>query len=60
MASTVASASARLLNPGTCDFAEFDPATRRLFRATIDWFEGKGKARLTSEVRTDVWYADFI
>ncbi len=59
MATTV-SAGARLLNPGTYDFAEFDPATRRLFRATIDWFEAKGKTRLTSEVRTDVWYADFI
>jgi acyl-CoA dehydrogenase len=57
---TVASTTARLLNPRTYDAAEFDPATRKLFRATIDWFEAKGKARLTSEVRTDVWYADFI
>ena len=46
--------------PRAYDAAEFDPATRRLFRATIDWFEAKGKTRLTSEVRTDVWYADFI
>ncbi len=29
-------------------------------RATIDWFEAKGKERLTAEVHTDVWYADFI
>jgi acyl-CoA dehydrogenase len=57
--STVA-ATARLFNPGTYDAAEFDPATRRLFRATIDWFEAKGKRALTAEVRTDVWYADFI
>ncbi len=42
------------------DAGEFDPATRRVFRATIDWFEAKGKAAITSEVRTDVWYADFI
>jgi acyl-CoA dehydrogenase len=57
--SPVATAT-RLFNPGSYDAAEFDPATRRLFRATIDWFEAKGKATLTSEVRTDVWYADFI
>jgi len=60
VSTTVASTTARLLNPGTYDAAEFDPATRKLFRATIDWFEAKGKARLTAEVRTDVWYADFI
>ena len=60
MTSTTASTTSRLLNPGTYDPVEFDPATRRLLRATIDWFEAKGKAALTSEVRTDVWYADFI
>ena len=53
-------AATRLLNPRTYEATEFDPATAKLFRATIDWFEGKGKARLTSEVRTDAWYADFI
>jgi acyl-CoA dehydrogenase len=60
MISATASTTSRLLNPGTYDPVEFDPATRRLFRATIDWFEAKGKTALTSEVRTDVWYADFI
>jgi alkylation response protein AidB-like acyl-CoA dehydrogenase len=60
MTSATASTTSRLLNPGTYDPPEFDPATRRLFRATIDWFEAKGKTALTSEVRTDVWYADFI
>lgn len=59
MSTTVVS-TARLLNPRTYTAAEFDPATQRLVRATIDWFEAKGKGRLTSEVRTDVWYADFI
>ncbi len=59
MSTTVVS-TARLLNPSTYAATEFDPATARLFRATIDWFEAKGKARLTSEVRTDVWYSDFI
>ena len=29
-------------------------------RATIDWFEAKGKSRLASETRSDAWYADFI
>ncbi len=55
-----ATAAARLLNPATYDAAAFDPATQRLLRATIDWFEAKGKARLTAEARSDVWYADFI
>ena len=57
---STAAATARLLNPATYDAAEFDPATRRLLRATIDWFEAKGNARIAAEVRTDVWYADFI
>ncbi len=60
MSTTVAATTARLFNPRTYAAAEFDPATQKLFRATIDWFEAKGKARLTSEVRSDVWYADFI
>jgi len=60
MTSAMTSTTSRLLNPGTYDPVEFDPATRRLFRATIDWFEAKGKVALTAEVRTDVWYADFI
>jgi acyl-CoA dehydrogenase len=59
MPSATATAT-RLLNPTTHDFSDHDPATQRLFRATIDWFEAKGKQRLTAEVRSDVWYADFI
>jgi len=55
-----ATATARLLNPAHYDAAEFDAATQRLFRATIDWFEAKGKQRLTAETRSDGWYADFI
>src|SRR3954468_6533187 len=57
--STLATVS-RLLNPAGYEAAEFDPATQRLFRATIDWFEAKGKTRLTAEVHTDDWYEDFI
>ena len=57
---TTIDATARLLNPSAYDAEEFDSATRHLFRATIEWFEAKGKARLTSEVYTDSWYGDFI
>jgi len=55
MSTPTATAAARLLNPATYDATEFDPATRRVLRATIDWFEAKGNAAITSEVRTDVW-----
>lgn len=60
MSTALAATTARLFNPRTDDFAEFDPATRRLFRATIEWFEAKGKARMAQEVHSDVWYSDFI
>jgi acyl-CoA dehydrogenase len=57
---TIATATARLLNPATYDGSEFDPETQRVLRATIDWFESKGKARLLAESHTDEWYSDFI
>jgi acyl-CoA dehydrogenase len=57
---TTITGTARLLNPATYDASELDPASARLMRATIDWFEAKGKERLTAEVHTDEWYADFI
>ncbi|WP_433660128.1 acyl-CoA dehydrogenase family protein [Nocardia sp. CA-128927] len=49
-----------LFNPKTCEFAEFDAETRRLLRATVDWFEGRGKAVLKQEDRDRVWYAEFL
>jgi hypothetical protein len=52
---TTVAATARLLNPGSYDAAGFDPATQRLLRATIDWFEAKGKARITTEIHSDEW-----
>ncbi len=55
-----ATTTARLFNPAGFDGGDFDPATRRLLRATIDWFEAKGKAQITAEIHTDEWYADFI
>src|SRR5215204_4500468 len=55
-----ATAATGLLNPRVYDAAEFDRATQRLFRATIDWFDAKCKTRLTSETLSDAWYSDFI
>jgi acyl-CoA dehydrogenase len=60
MTTATSAVSGQLLNPSSYDAAEFDPATRRLFRATIEWFEAKGKTKLMAEAFSDVWYADFI
>jgi alkylation response protein AidB-like acyl-CoA dehydrogenase len=60
MTTATSQATSRLFNPATFDASEFDPATRRLFRATIDFFERKGKAALMAETRSDEWYGDFI
>ena len=60
MATATSTATERLLNPATFDGADFDAATRRLFRATIDWFEAKGKTAMMAETHGDKWYGDFI
>jgi alkylation response protein AidB-like acyl-CoA dehydrogenase len=57
---TTIATTGRLFNPTAFDGGELDPASGRLMRATIDWFEAKGKERLTAEVYTDEWYGDFI
>ena len=57
---TTITTTGRLLNPASYEGAELDPASARLMRATIDWFEAKGKERLTAEVYSDDWYGDFI
>jgi acyl-CoA dehydrogenase len=57
---TIATGTARLFNPATYDGSEFDSETQRVLRATIDWFEAKGKTRLLAESHTDEWYSDFI
>ncbi|WP_432056584.1 acyl-CoA dehydrogenase family protein [Streptomyces sp. bgisy022] len=49
-----------LLNPHTYDPAHFDPETRRLLRATVDWFEERGKRRLIEDYRTRAWLGDFL
>ncbi|MFE7723600.1 acyl-CoA dehydrogenase [Nocardia rhizosphaerihabitans] len=49
-----------LLNPVKYAPEHFDPETRRLLRATIDWFEHRGKQRLTQDYHDKVFFADFL
>ncbi|WP_406840548.1 acyl-CoA dehydrogenase family protein [Streptomyces sp. AHU1] len=49
-----------LFNPHTYDPAHFDPETRRLLRATVDWFEERGKRRIIEDYRTRAWLGDFL
>ena len=53
-------AESLLFNPHTYDPSHFDDATRGLLRATIDWFEHRGKETLVRNYRECVWYADFL
>ena len=53
-------AGALLFNPHTYDPSHFDDATRSLLRATIDWFEHRGKETLLRNYSECVWYADFL
>ncbi|WP_329438492.1 acyl-CoA dehydrogenase family protein [Streptomyces canus] len=49
-----------LFNPRTYDPTHFDSETRRLLRATVDWFEERGKWQLVEDYRTGVWLGDFL
>lgn len=49
-----------LLNPRSYDPASFDPATRRLLRATVEHFESRGKQRLCADYHGKVFYQDFL
>ncbi len=49
-----------LFNPHTYDPAHFDPETRRLLRATVDWFEQRGKRALNEDYRSRAWLGDFL
>jgi acyl-CoA dehydrogenase len=49
-----------LFNPNTYDPQQFDEETRRLLRATIDWFEGQGKKRILDDDLTAQWPAEFV
>jgi acyl-CoA dehydrogenase len=49
-----------LFDPNTYDPSHFDPETRRQLRAVIDWFEGRGKAKLLSDDLEAAWVSDFL
>ncbi|MGW4364988.1 acyl-CoA dehydrogenase family protein [Nocardia takedensis] len=51
---------ALLFNPATYDPHWFDAETRRLLKATVEWFETKGKNQLLADDRDAVWVADFL
>ena len=53
-------ATSLLLNPGGYDPQHFDPETSRLLRATIEWFEQRGKRKLTEDYHDRTFYAEFI
>src|SRR3954469_23168693 len=49
-----------LFNPRTYDPADLDDESRRLLKATIEWFEARGKQRLKEDDRERVWYQDYL
>ncbi|WP_446215593.1 acyl-CoA dehydrogenase family protein [Micromonospora sp. IBHARD004] len=49
-----------LLNPRTYDPAHLDEPSRRLLRATVDWFEQRGKQALVDSYNRRDWYGDFL
>jgi len=49
-----------LFDPNTYDPQQFDAETRRLLRATIDWFEEQGKKLILDADLTAQWPADFV
>lgn len=49
-----------LFNPRDHDPAHLDDETRRILRATVDWFEGRGKKALIDSYIDREWYADFL
>ncbi|MDT7726262.1 MAG: acyl-CoA dehydrogenase [Actinomycetota bacterium] len=51
---------ALLLNPTGYDPRRFDGQTGRLLRATIDWFEARGKHKLVEDYHAKVFYSDFL
>jgi acyl-CoA dehydrogenase len=51
---------ALLFNPRTHDPTDLDAESRRLLRATIEFFESRGKERLKADDRERVWYSDYL
>ncbi len=49
-----------LFNPNTFDPPDLDHESRRILRATIDFFEERGKAELKRADHEREWYSDFL
>src|SRR3954467_1262843 len=49
-----------LFDPNSYDPKHLDEESRRLLRATIDWFENRGKRQLTEDDQERVWYTEFL
>ena len=49
-----------LFDPNSYDPKHLDEESRRLLRATIDWFEARGKRQLTKDDQERVWYTEFL
>jgi alkylation response protein AidB-like acyl-CoA dehydrogenase len=49
-----------LVNPATYDPAHVDAETRRLLRATVEFFENRGKKALVDSYINRTWYGDFL
>ncbi|MFI7666335.1 acyl-CoA dehydrogenase family protein [Nocardia sp. NPDC049526] len=54
------SIDALLFNPTSYDPKQFDAETRRLLKATIEWFESRGKRQLLADDADAVWVSDFL
>ena len=53
-------ATSLLFNPNAFDPADLDDSSRRILRATIDFFEERGKAELKRADHEREWYSDFL
>ncbi|MFI7541861.1 acyl-CoA dehydrogenase family protein [Actinoplanes sp. NPDC049599] len=53
-------ADSLLFNPTTYDPAHLDPESRRLLRATVEFFENRGKKALIDSYIDRAWYGDFL
>jgi acyl-CoA dehydrogenase len=49
-----------LFNPNTFDPTDLDEESQRILRATIDFFEERGKAELKRADHEREWYSDFL
>ncbi|GIF17771.1 alkylation response protein AidB-like acyl-CoA dehydrogenase [Actinoplanes tereljensis] len=49
-----------ILNPRTYDPTHLDDESRRLLRATVDFFEERGKKALMASYLDRAWYSDFL